>query len=79
MKIKNKQIVILLCVVVVVGLLVCGGSLVLGGAEVIDLRLSVLIARLAAIIALVGMIPVAIWVSGGIVRAISRHVHRLHH
>ncbi len=71
---KDKQVVILLCAVVV-GLLVCGGSLVLGGTEVIDLQLSVLIARLAAVIALVGMIPFAIWVIVGIGRAIGRRIH----
>ncbi|MCG2688454.1 hypothetical protein L6250_02340 [Candidatus Parcubacteria bacterium] len=69
---------VLLCAVVV-GLSVCGGSLVLGGTEVIDLQLSVLIARLAAVIALAGGIPFAIWVIVGIGQAIGRRVHRLHH
>lgn len=78
MKIKNKQIVILLCAVVI-GLSVCGGSLVLGGAGVIDLQLSVWVARAASVIAISGMIPFAIYVIVGIGQIIGRRIHRLHH
>ncbi|MDP2930276.1 MAG: hypothetical protein Q8N56_01550 [bacterium] len=72
MKIKNKEIVIILGVTI-------GGVLVFEGTKLINSGLSVLVGLLALAITVSVIITLAIYVIHGIVRAIGRHVHRLRH
>jgi hypothetical protein len=72
MKIKDNQVVIILCVTV-------GGILLLGVTKLINSGLSVLVGRVALALIISGIITLAVYIVEVIVRAIRRHTHRLHH